>query len=71
MVEDSIKNTDLKGHVFSEMFGIFGKHKYTVTVWQYSTQCYHKIKRSGAALKCLLETMNQLQIAIEPEKGAS
>lgn len=35
LVDDSVSSMQLKGHVFNEMFGIFGRHKYTVTVWQY------------------------------------
>lgn len=53
----------------SELFGIYGKHRFTVTVWQYSTQCFYQIGRYAAALKCLYETLSKLQKAIETDKG--
>ena len=38
-------------------------------MWQYQSQCFHKIGRYGAAQKCLYETLNQLRAAIESESG--
>ena len=69
LVDDSVKHLEQEDHIMSKLFGIYGKHRYTVTVWQYSTQCFHRIGRHGAALKCLYETLSKLQAAIEAEGG--
>ena len=49
---------------FNKLFGLFGRNKFTVTVWQYLTKCFHKIKRYGAALKCLYKTLSCLTEAL-------
>ena len=45
---------------FKELFGLYGKHRYSVTAYQYLTMCFHQIGRFGAALKCLHKTFTQL-----------
>lgn len=30
---------------FKKLFGSFGKHKYTVTIWQYLTSCNFKLNK--------------------------
>lgn len=68
LVEDSVIHLNIQGPL-SQMYGIYGKHKYTVTPWQYSTQCYHQIRRYTSALKCLMETFNQLSATLVGEDG--
>ena len=38
LLEDSIKQSkSAESARFKQLFGIYGEHKYTVTVWQYLT----------------------------------
>jgi hypothetical protein len=54
MLEESVKGSKNPiSEKFKELFGIFGQHKYTVTIWYYLTLCNQNIKKYVVAFKSL------------------
>jgi len=50
---------------FKELYGIFGKHRYTIAVCQHLTKCFYAINRHGVAIKCLNKTLALLKATLE------
>lgn len=66
LLEDSIrKSQNPICEKMKELFGMFGQHKYTVTIWYYLTLCNHHIKKFGVAYKSLQKTMKELHQVLE------
>jgi hypothetical protein len=54
---------------FSRLFGFYGKHRYSITIWQHLTLCYQRIQRQGAAQKCLEKTLMELERVMKEGLG--